>query len=60
MQNTYESDLLKSSSKPFSKVAILECEKSKKLAFQTTCKHCLGVLYFLGLWLGRTAEKGMT
>ena len=39
MQNTYESDLSESASKPFLKVPILECEKSKKLAFQTTCKH---------------------
>ena len=39
MQNTYESDLLESALKPFSKVTILESEKSKKLAFRTTCKH---------------------
>ena len=39
MQNTYESDLSESASKPFSKVAILKCKKSKKLAFQTTRKH---------------------
>ena len=39
MQNTYESDLSESASNPFSKVAILECEKSKKLAFRTMRKH---------------------
>ena len=64
MQNTYESDLLESTSNPFSEDAILECEKSKKLAFQTTHKALfppfkVGVLYFFGLCLGRTAEKGM-
>ena len=39
MQNTYEYDLSESASKPLSKVAILKCKKSKKLAFRTTHKH---------------------
>ena len=64
MQNTYEYDLSESASKPLSKVAILKCKKSKKLAFRTMRKHFflpfkVGVLYFLGLCLGCTVEKGM-
>ena len=39
MQNTYESDLSESAWYPSLKVAILECEKSKKLSFQTMRKH---------------------
>ena len=39
MENTYKSDLSESASNPFSKVAILECKKSKKLAFWTMYKH---------------------
>ena len=37
MQNTYKSDLSESASKPFLKVAILECEKSKVYSIFWIC-----------------------
>ena len=39
MQNTYESDLSELAWYLSFKVAILECEKSKKLSFWTMRKH---------------------